>query len=68
MRQNKRMNASRNRPGWLASLGNVYSRPRYPKRSPKRLHFQTFCLLRQLRLEWLERRKEWTFTPTQFAT
>jgi len=28
----KRMNASRNRPGWLASLGNAFSRPRYPKR------------------------------------
>lgn len=27
-RQNKRMNASRNRPGWLAALGNVNSRPR----------------------------------------
>ena len=26
------MNASRNRPGWLASLGNVNSRPRYPGR------------------------------------
>lgn len=27
------MNASRNRPGRLASLDNVFSRPRYPKRS-----------------------------------
>jgi hypothetical protein len=26
------MNASRNEPGWLASLGNVISRPRYRKR------------------------------------
>jgi hypothetical protein len=28
------MNASRNPPSWLASLGHVYSRPRYPKRYP----------------------------------
>ena len=29
------MNASRNKPGWPASLGNINSRPRYPKRSAR---------------------------------
>ncbi|REK21332.1 MAG: hypothetical protein DWQ41_21820 [Planctomycetota bacterium] len=42
-RQNKRMNASRNRPGWLASLGNVNSRPRYPKRSATKPYAQTMA-------------------------
>ena len=29
---NERMNASRTRPGWLASVGKVNSEPRFPKR------------------------------------
>lgn len=39
--QNNRMHASQNRPGWLASLGNVYSRPRYPKRYPTEIMHPT---------------------------
>jgi len=29
--QNQWISASRSRPGWLASLGHVYCRPRYPR-------------------------------------
>ena len=36
-RRNKRINASRNKPGWFASLDSVCSRPRYPNRSVDRI-------------------------------
>ena len=46
--QIKRMNASRNRLGWLASLGNVYSRPRYPGRYCDTLGNKGLCFARLL--------------------